>query len=329
MGGRVIQGYFLSGRARPPAGVAVAQPALERQAQVRSAPGQPPPAFARRAMPVQARPAPGRPPLAHQAAGVVQPFGGVESFEVDPAKVGLGRGGGQPLPQAVLAKMETAFGADFSGVRIHVGPQATRIGAVAFTMGEDVYFAPGKYQPDSAQGQQLIGHELAHVIQQRQGRVRAPGSGVAVVQDRALEIEADRLGAQAAAYRPSGVVQRSAASPGRDLAGRPGLPLQRAQDSNGKVLLDHSKKSYRDSSGKRVSSPGSTGYVCAPTFDGSYELCKWFSRRVFESMNDLSAPGQSSYVDYGRPSNLRGDPSIVTTSSPVDPSKFTVFDPNK
>jgi hypothetical protein len=143
--------------------------------------------------------APGRPPLAHQGAGgVAQPHGGNGSFAIDPVQLGLARGGGKPLPQAVLAKMEAAFGADFSAVRIHVGPQASRIGAIAFTTGNDLYFAPGRYQPDSVQGQQLIGHELAHVIQQRQGRVRASGNGVSVVQDRALEAEADRLGVRAA-----------------------------------------------------------------------------------------------------------------------------------
>ena len=55
-----------------------------------------------------------------------------------------------------------------------------------------------------------LGHELAHVVQQRQGRVRAPnGTGIAVVQDHALEAEADRLGQRAAATvqaKPSGTV---------------------------------------------------------------------------------------------------------------------------
>ena len=104
------------------------------------------------------------------------------------------------MPHGLLAKMEAAFGADLSAVRVHVGPQAARIGAVAFTTGNDLYFAPGKFQPDTVTGQQLIGHELAHVIQQRQGRVRAPVSGVAVVQDRTLEAEADRLGLIAARH---------------------------------------------------------------------------------------------------------------------------------
>ena len=98
--------------------------------------------------------------------------------------------------------METALRADFSAVRVHVGPQAQRIGAVAFTIGSDIYFAPGRFQPDTIHGQQLLGHELAHVVQQRQGRVRSPtGAGVVVVQDRLLEAEADRLGYLAAAQR--------------------------------------------------------------------------------------------------------------------------------
>jgi hypothetical protein len=154
---------------------------------------------------------PGPPPLVHVSSPVndkarpgpaarIQRFGGEGSFAVDAAQIGMTRDG-KPLPQALLAKMEAALGADFSAVRVHVGPQAARIGALAFTTGNDLYFAPGQYQPDNVRGQQLIGHELAHVIQQRQGRVRAPGSGMFVVNDRALEAEADRLGMKAATYR--------------------------------------------------------------------------------------------------------------------------------
>jgi hypothetical protein len=107
------------------------------------------------------------------------------------------------LPESVRGKMEAALGANFVDVRVHVGPQAERIGAIAFTIGSDIYFAPGRYQPDSVHGQQLLGHELAHVVQQRAGRVRNPmGSGIAVVQDHALEAEADRLGRRAASAAP-------------------------------------------------------------------------------------------------------------------------------
>ena len=106
--------------------------------------------------------------------------------------------GGEPMPPAVQRKMEEFFGADFSDVRVHVGPQAQQIGALAFTRGSDIYFAPGHYMPHHSVGQRLLGHELAHVVQQRAGRVRNPfGSGVAVVQDVGLEAEADRMGLRA------------------------------------------------------------------------------------------------------------------------------------
>ncbi|MCG8606212.1 DUF4157 domain-containing protein, partial [bacterium] len=111
-------------------------------------------------------------------------------------------GPGQPLPEEVKSKMETALGADFSKVRIHVGQQAPSIGALAYTQGSDIYFAPGQYNPKTYYGQQLLGHELTHVLQQRSGRVHNPfGSGVAVVQDPSMEAEAEHMGMRAAAYQ--------------------------------------------------------------------------------------------------------------------------------
>lgn len=108
----------------------------------------------------------------------------------------LGHGGsGKPLPDAVQRKMEGFFGTSFADVRVHVGTAAPAIGALAFTRGNDIYFAPGQYDPSRPQGQQRLGHELTHVVQQRQGRVRNPfGTGIAVVMDPALEAEAERKG---------------------------------------------------------------------------------------------------------------------------------------
>lgn len=102
---------------------------------------------------------------------------------------------GQVLPPPVLRKMESFFQSDFSDVRIHVGGEAASIGAIAFTLGTDIHFAPGFYDPHSTRGQELLGHELTHVVQQRDGRVANPlGDGIAVVQDFELEAEADRMG---------------------------------------------------------------------------------------------------------------------------------------
>jgi hypothetical protein len=120
---------------------------------------------------------------------------GVEAFRVPLRQ----KSGGLPLPAEVRAKMETAFGADFSEVRVHIGQEASSLGAIAYTWGTNIHFAPGQYNPHSLQGQKLLGHELWHVVQQRSGRVSNPfGGGVAVVQDHALEAEADRMGIKAA-----------------------------------------------------------------------------------------------------------------------------------
>jgi hypothetical protein len=63
--------------------------------------------------------------------------------------------------------MESAFGADFSGVRVHAGSDlAGRVAASAFTIGRDIHFAPGAYQPGRPSGQWLLAHELTHVVQQ-------------------------------------------------------------------------------------------------------------------------------------------------------------------
>lgn len=113
----------------------------------------------------------------------------------------LGQGtGGRPLPEPVRHRMEKAFGHNFSQVRIHEGPEALEFGAEAFTRREHIHFAPGQYRPVSSSGQALIGHELAHVVQQRTGRVAAPAPGthLPVNVDPALEAEADRTGPQAA-----------------------------------------------------------------------------------------------------------------------------------
>jgi len=120
---------------------------------------------------------------------------GVEAFQV-PLQP---KSGGQPIPDQVRAKMEAAFGTDFSDVRVHVGQEASSIGAIAYTWGTNIHFAPGQYSPHTIQGQKLLGHELWHVVQQKSGRVSNPfGGGVAVVQDHALEAEADRMGIKAA-----------------------------------------------------------------------------------------------------------------------------------
>ena len=78
---------------------------------------------------------------------------------------------GQPLPATIRENMESHVGHDLSAVRVYDDNQAhfaaRGFGAQAFTMGNNIAFARGRYQPDSLQGQKLLAHELAHVVQQR------------------------------------------------------------------------------------------------------------------------------------------------------------------
>jgi hypothetical protein len=90
--------------------------------------------------------------------------------------------------------MESIFGEDFSAVRVHVGLQARSLGAVACTAGSDIYFAPGRFQPTTPEGEHLLVCQLIRVLQQRSGRVKNPfGTGLALVRDAALDEEAQRM----------------------------------------------------------------------------------------------------------------------------------------
>jgi len=79
-------------------------------------------------------------------------------------------GGGAPLPSRVRERMERAFDADLSSVRVHDDARAHRLAeglqATAFTAGSDIWFGRGAFDPDSPKGERVLAHELAHVVQQ-------------------------------------------------------------------------------------------------------------------------------------------------------------------
>jgi hypothetical protein len=76
---------------------------------------------------------------------------------------------GRPLTGQTKQRMETAFGRSFDGVRIHDGAPAaqasTMLQARAFTHGSDIYFGSGQFDPASGEGEHVLAHELAHVVQ--------------------------------------------------------------------------------------------------------------------------------------------------------------------
>ena len=98
--------------------------------------------------------------------------------------------GGRPLDAAVRTRMERGFGTSFSDVRLHTDSTASRLAhqysARAFTLGNNIAFGSGQYQPSTFAGQALMAHELAHVLQQR-GAARDEG----VLESTALETAAD------------------------------------------------------------------------------------------------------------------------------------------
>jgi osmotically-inducible protein OsmY len=77
---------------------------------------------------------------------------------------------GIPIESQIRARLESAFRADFSSVRVHTGNRAAALAgsvrALAFASGRDIFFAEGQYSPGSTRGQHLLAHELAHVLQQ-------------------------------------------------------------------------------------------------------------------------------------------------------------------
>jgi hypothetical protein len=96
--------------------------------------------------------------------------------------------GGAPLDAGVRSTMETGLGADFGDVRIHTdepaAASAQSVQARAYTVGSDVVFDKGAYQPGSPEGMHTLAHELTHVVQQRSGPVDAsPAAGGIAVSD--------------------------------------------------------------------------------------------------------------------------------------------------
>jgi uncharacterized protein DUF4157 len=117
-------------------------------------------------------------------AGVVQLLGADEEPAAERSAVHdvVGSGGGAPLDDGLRSSMESAFGQSFEDVRVHTDARAStsaaEVGANAYTVGSDVVFRSGHFDPGTPTGQRTIAHELAHVVQQSQGPVDgtdAPG----------------------------------------------------------------------------------------------------------------------------------------------------------
>lgn len=149
---------------------------------------------------------------------LAQRSGGDGAFDLDEATAGrinAARSGGQALDGPVQTQMSQSMGADFSGVRVHTGSEAhqlnEQLSAKAFTTGSDIFFREGEYAPHSSGGQELIAHELTHVVQQGSGAVGGSGGAMRVNApgDR-FEQEADSVAKTVSSAGGAPAVQRQA-----------------------------------------------------------------------------------------------------------------------
>jgi hypothetical protein len=144
---------------------------------------------------------------------------GTELDEETAGRISQARGGGQALDSAVQTQMGESMGYDFGGVRVHTSPEADslnrQLSAKAFTTGQDVFFREGAYDPNSSGGQELIAHELTHVVQQGTGAVRSGGRMTVNAPGDAYEQQADASARQVTGANAS--VQREGAEPEEDV----------------------------------------------------------------------------------------------------------------
>ena len=105
-------------------------------------------------------------PVSKPAA--VAPGAGAVAASPGAASAIRSMGTGKPLARTERAFFEPRFGADLSSVRVHDGPAANKanraISARAFTLGDNIAFAKGEYQPGTETGRHLMAHELAHAV---------------------------------------------------------------------------------------------------------------------------------------------------------------------
>jgi hypothetical protein len=109
--------------------------------------------------------------------------------------IAAARGQGDALDAGVRDRVGAALDDPLTDVRVHADERADAlarsVSARAFTTGPDVFFARGEYRPATATGDELIAHELAHVVQQRD----SPATGPLTVTDPGgeLEVEAEAI----------------------------------------------------------------------------------------------------------------------------------------
>lgn len=182
---------------------------------------------------------------------------------------------GSALPASIMRKFESSLGADLSSVRVHTGAAsasaASAVGARAYTMGQDIHFGAGQFDPSSGSGQHLLAHEVAHTVQQRGGaatrqnklEVSAPADAAEHEADRAADAMVTGKAASVVGYAPTVARLATAYSDDQDLKVVPEAPRYVAADGSF-AAMDAALAS---------SMQGNGGSIVAPrhAFDGAKE----------------------------------------------------------
>ena len=139
---------------------------------------------------------------------------GLVSKEMPPVVHEVLGGAGRPLDATTRRFFESRFGRDLSSVRVHTDAKAAEsaqaVQAHAYTVGKDVVFGSNQFAPATHQGRELLAHELAHTVQQR----NASGSVVSAEQGGILESSAVTAGRDISS---GGVVSRNLPACGRQI----------------------------------------------------------------------------------------------------------------
>ena len=190
------------------------------------------------------------------------------------------RAPGRPLDATTQEYFSGRFGHDFSRVRIHADDRAAHsareAGAQAYTVGSHIAFGAGRYAPDSAEGRRLLGHELAHTIQQD----GAPAGVLEIAHGSSHEIEADRAaqaidaGGSMPRITPRASINLARKDEAAKKAKAPECPKShtipddvydaigaawKKSGHGGKTVEEHGGRIVTDRSGKRVIRTGAGG----------------------------------------------------------------------
>ena len=233
----------------------------------------------------------------------------------DPQQIQGQLGSGQSLDGGVRSRMESAFGYDFSRVRIHTDGKSAglsnSLNARAFTIGSDIAFGAGEYQPGTLVGDALLAHELAHVVQQ--GGVATADQPFAKREADygALEDDADQSAVGAVVSLWGGAKGALAGlSRNAQTSLRSGLRLQRCKDSGGKSAVERKSVCIRP---VQIAKDDGSSPTTLPSFTESQNI--WRKCCVDLTINSAATVSKTAFKEL--------DESPTNTPTAEEASLFT------